>query len=586
MAQPPPYAPVTSFLTYQAQQAWFPGQQLDVEFNAIKTSIGAIETNMALIQQDDGALLPGIVGWEQLTGNFQFQLQSQGFNPASNAPLNGLVITVANGSALQGLLINQQPAGTVTTPLASIATWFNEILVTNWNVNATLAAVAMDGVNGTINGANAWSGAGAGLFGYLSYLTVLQQSATPGSFHTGLGGIVFAKQSHTLSSSTSNWGICGVNGNVIIDTNITGVRSATGAELDVTCRVGSTTLWKIGALTNLGGSDHEQGSLIDGSFVAISSENTTLGWKYGVLLDTQTTGCKLMDAAGTLFGTRGSHSVGFGVDISSATCATAEWKSAHALLNNTGKLILGTNAFTGGAAPLQVRMGPDTNFVVTSSGVSYVLIEAVNDALNSGIPLFLFASNWSVDNLGNAAFSGNGVFTGNVSGVNGTFSGKVTAPAGLSGGYYLGSVLTFWNNGGFTFMTDPTSTSQLAFGSSSAFIKTTTAFFSDPTGVTNFANISASGFLPGADNTYTLGNSTHKWSDLRSVTGTFTGSLTAPTLTSGANQVVGARQTGWTVATGTPQRSTFTTSGVTLAQLAGVVMALEQDLIAHGLIGT
>lgn len=54
----------------------------------------------------------------------------------------------------------------------------------------------------------------------------------------------------------------------------------------------------------------------------------------------------------------------------------------------------------------------------------------------------------------------------------------------------------------------------------------------------------------------------------------------------GTNQVVAARQTGWTVMTGTPQRGTFTTGGVTLAQLAGVVMALEQDLIAHGLIGT
>lgn len=52
------------------------------------------------------------------------------------------------------------------------------------------------------------------------------------------------------------------------------------------------------------------------------------------------------------------------------------------------------------------------------------------------------------------------------------------------------------------------------------------------------------------------------------------------------NQVVGPRATGWTVATGTPSRATFTTSGVSLATLAGVVMALEQDLIAHGLIGT
>lgn len=54
----------------------------------------------------------------------------------------------------------------------------------------------------------------------------------------------------------------------------------------------------------------------------------------------------------------------------------------------------------------------------------------------------------------------------------------------------------------------------------------------------------------------------------------------------GGTQVVKTRQTGWTVATGTPSRATFTTAGVTLPTLAGVVMALEQDLIAHGLIGT
>ena len=53
----------------------------------------------------------------------------------------------------------------------------------------------------------------------------------------------------------------------------------------------------------------------------------------------------------------------------------------------------------------------------------------------------------------------------------------------------------------------------------------------------------------------------------------------------GANKVVGARDTGWTVATGTPQKATFATGSVTLPQLAGVVMALEQALIAHGLIG-
>jgi hypothetical protein len=64
-------------------------------------------------------------------------------------------------------------------------------------------------------------------------------------------------------------------------------------------------------------------------------------------------------------------------------------------------------------------------------------------------------------------------------------------------------------------------------------------------------------------------------------TGLFTGPGSSTPLA-----VVGQRQTGWTVATGTPSRATYATASVTLPTLAGVVMALEQDLIAHGLIGT
>jgi len=51
-------------------------------------------------------------------------------------------------------------------------------------------------------------------------------------------------------------------------------------------------------------------------------------------------------------------------------------------------------------------------------------------------------------------------------------------------------------------------------------------------------------------------------------------------------QVVSARRTGWTAATGTETRSTFATSTVTLPQLAERVAAIIDDLTAHGLIGT
>jgi hypothetical protein len=84
----------------------------------------------------------------------------------------------------------------------------------------------------------------------------------------------------------------------------------------------------------------------------------------------------------------------------------------------------------------------------------------------------------------------------------------------------------------------------------------------------------------------------HTWTvsnfifDFANYTVTGAGVTTGASYKVGANQVVGARQTGWTVATGTPSRATYATASVTLATLAGVVMALEQDLISHGLIGT
>lgn len=51
-------------------------------------------------------------------------------------------------------------------------------------------------------------------------------------------------------------------------------------------------------------------------------------------------------------------------------------------------------------------------------------------------------------------------------------------------------------------------------------------------------------------------------------------------------KVVGARATGWTAMTGSTDKATaYDTSTVTLAQLAGRVMAIQQALTTHGLIG-
>jgi hypothetical protein len=54
----------------------------------------------------------------------------------------------------------------------------------------------------------------------------------------------------------------------------------------------------------------------------------------------------------------------------------------------------------------------------------------------------------------------------------------------------------------------------------------------------------------------------------------------------GADQVVAARDTGWTAMTGTSDKaSVFDTSSVTLSQLASRVLSLQAALATHGLIG-
>lgn len=64
------------------------------------------------------------------------------------------------------------------------------------------------------------------------------------------------------------------------------------------------------------------------------------------------------------------------------------------------------------------------------------------------------------------------------------------------------------------------------------------------------------------------------------------GNWTCNSLKVGANQVIGARDTGWSAMTGaTNKAATYDTASVTLAQLAGRVMALQAALTTHGVIG-
>lgn len=85
------------------------------------------------------------------------------------------------------------------------------------------------------------------------------------------------------------------------------------------------------------------------------------------------------------------------------------------------------------------------------------------------------------------------------------------------------------------------------------------------------------------DNTFDIGAS----GATRPRSGYFSASITVGTsIIVGASQVVASRDTGWSAMTGTTNKATvYDTATVTLAQLAGRVMAMQAALTTHGLLG-
>lgn len=138
MSQPPAYSESHSFLSDQATQPAFPGQYLDVEFANIKKTLDAVIKNLALIQADDGALAPGIVTTETLTGTVQ--------NPVTNWTQG--VTYLPNQIALQGGGVYVCLAQHVSSIFA------NDLAQKSWLLLFTIAdavkVVAFSNVSGNI----------------------------------------------------------------------------------------------------------------------------------------------------------------------------------------------------------------------------------------------------------------------------------------------------------------------------------------------------------------------------------------------------------------------------------------------------
>lgn len=117
MSQPTPYAPVHQFVVDSATLPNFPGQALDIEFQAIKTTTDQIGANLKQIQRDDGALANGVVTYDSLAP----ALQTNGIASAS-AWLTGVTYTagapVVTNNSLYRCAVTHT-AGVFATDLAA-----------------------------------------------------------------------------------------------------------------------------------------------------------------------------------------------------------------------------------------------------------------------------------------------------------------------------------------------------------------------------------------------------------------------------------------------------------------------------------
>jgi len=134
MAQPDEYNRQFSFTQRTVDKPFdpMPGDQLDSEFDAIKTTLDQTRNNIALLQRDDGQQQNRSVGLDQLTSaattalgllspatvkEFIFDISSGGVVSLSGADRNGNTLAyVAAATGIVGSEITMYEAGNVIDP--------------------------------------------------------------------------------------------------------------------------------------------------------------------------------------------------------------------------------------------------------------------------------------------------------------------------------------------------------------------------------------------------------------------------------------------------------------------------------------
>lgn len=419
MAQPVPYVPATVFLSYQAQQPWFPGQQLDAEFNNIDTSITQIETNLKLIQRDDGALANLSVGYDQLNVTLQAALG----NIPAIATIQALAVTIAAEGAAATVSQTASAASAATSTAQAVISTAQAVISTAQAVIATTQATN-SATSATASALNATSITGV-KFAFDTSTTMAAPATGGVRFNNATIASVTAIAFNALSADTGNpdvsaflaiWGAsttAALRGTIIVRKLGT---PATYAVFSITAAITNNTTWLQATVAYVGGN----GALSAADQLSIqwartgdAGAGTVAGLStHGVVIATGATAI-----GNTLVLTNGQLVIG-----ATGADPAAQTVSGDATLAASGALTLaasgvGAGGPTGSTSVVPVitydakgRLTTVTTATVTPAAIGAVSLTTTSQAFSGGVVLTEFDNGTKATAANYTPEPGNGPF--------------------------------------------------------------------------------------------------------------------------------------------------------------------------------
>lgn len=331
--------------------------------------------------------------------------------PTFAAPVT---INATNATTTRGLIVNQQPAGTLSNAL----NFLNGTFDTNWNINAGGNLVAANGTQVIVNGAAAQ--AGNGMF---SYFADLQFEADAGVTSQSAYAALIMRGLVVDSPTATNFYIAAGNCNVAANSIIwpTGSQQICFEADSTTTTAGLAGRAMLKFVLDDPNNTNVQGSGFDALIYAQTVPlSSAYGYQNFALLDA--TYGNIIASNGCVLCTRGSATISEGIDFSSWTTSTF-LKSTGFLVDGSGHLQIGLNSGTVAGVLAQIQTASGHNFAILNE-TGGPQFSCINNAVNTLIPCLFSASNWSIDASGNGIFAGLTVSTGNLT----VSTGSIVAP--------------------------------------------------------------------------------------------------------------------------------------------------------------